>query len=87
MQKNNLSKRAITNAAAMIGLALLGSCLAFWAAPYDYPFIIKVIGALWFAYLLFYQIEGVNCILYPLARFYGQSPAGMVIPTRFRNQD
>ena len=56
MQKNNLSKRVIVNVAVMIGLALLSSGLAFWAAPYDYPFMIKVIGALWFAYLLFYQI-------------------------------
>ena len=56
MQKNNLSKRVIINIVIMVSLALIGFGLSFLAAPHDYASTIKVIGALWFAYLLFYQI-------------------------------
>lgn len=56
MQINDLSRRVVINIVIMTGLGIFGAVLSFLAAPYDYPFTIKVIGALWFAYLLFYQI-------------------------------
>lgn len=40
----------------MIVLATVGAALALWAAPGDLPFVIKVIGGLFFVALLFYQI-------------------------------
>lgn len=49
-------ERILLGVGTMIVLGSVGATVALWAAPGDRPFAIKVIGGLFFAALLFYQI-------------------------------